>query len=67
MECADGKPLPYLGYIETELQKKCGIPNSTSHTCLFLITPDTTYSERTPIIIGTNILAALLSEVKDNY
>ena len=67
IECADGQQLPYLGYIEAELEIDKGIPNSTSQHCLFLIVPDTNYSTRTPAIIGTNILNEFLIECKDNF
>ncbi len=41
IECADGNQLPYRGYIEAEIKVNDGVPNSKSHSCLLLITPDT--------------------------
>lgn len=67
IECADGQKLPYLGYIETELKISHGLPKASPLHCLFLITPDTNYSSRTPVIIGTNILSELLQECKQNF
>ena len=67
IECADGQQLPYLGYIETELFIERGLPKSESQQCLFLIVPDTNYSSKIPVIIGTNILNELLDECKTNF
>ena len=67
IECADGQSLPYIGYVEVELQIDDGLPNSKPNSCLFLVTPDTSYSAKTPAIIGTNILNELLTECKDNF
>ena len=65
-ECADGSPLPYLGYVEVVLKvdsiAKCGEIN-----CLLLITPDTTYSRKTPILLGTNVLQELMKDCENNY
>ena len=56
IECAVGNSLPYLGYIEIEITWIEGIPSSKPTSCIFLVTPNTTYNARTPIILGTNIL-----------
>lgn len=66
VECADGSELPYLGYIEATLST-LGIPNSTEQQCLFLITPETKYSTKTPVLLGTNILNELLIQCKNNF
>lgn len=67
IECADGEDLPYLGYITADLDTLQGLPKSSQHTCLFLVVPDTKYSSRTSIIIGTNILQELLHECEKNF
>jgi len=56
IECASGSRLPYSGYIEVERDTTDGVPDTGQQPALFLISPDTTFSETTPIIIGTNIL-----------
>ena len=57
--------LPYLGYIEAELSvPRIGI-NSVS--TLILVVPDTKYSSRVPILIGTNILEILKQNVKKTH
>jgi len=67
IECADGKSLPYLGYIEIEMTVQQGLPNSTPLSYLLLVTPDTRYSAKTPVIIGTNILQDLMKECKEKH
>ena len=67
IECADGKELPYIGYIEIDLKIDEGLPRSTLKHCLFLVSPDTHYSSRVPVIIGTNILQEYLTECKQNF
>ena len=62
IECADGNNLPYTGYIEVEISTGEDLPKANSHTCLLLATPDTKLSERTPVILCTNILNELLNE-----
>ncbi|XP_053372981.1 uncharacterized protein LOC123532109 [Mercenaria mercenaria] len=67
IECADGSKLPYLGYIQADINIPNGLPKSQDHTCLFLVVPDTNYSSRTPVILGTNILEILVEECKNNF
>ena len=62
IECADGQQLPYLGCIEATISIENGLEKATSKQCLFLISPDTKYSGRTLIILGTNILNTLLQD-----
>jgi len=64
IECADGQPLPYLGCIEAEINVPDGLDKADSVHCLFLVAPDTKYSTRTPIILGTNILGIFLENCK---
>ena len=65
IECADGQSLS--GYVEVELEVIKGLPQLETKICLLLISKDTIYSEKTPIIIGTNILNELLDDCKQIY
>jgi len=67
IECADGEPLPYLGYIVAAIDTSVSLPDSAQRSCLFLVVPDTRYSAKTPIILGTTILNTLLGESKDKF
>lgn len=58
IECADGKSLPYLGFVEADL-RVVGIPLDHVQHCLLLVVPESKYSEKVPILIGTNILTEL--------
>jgi hypothetical protein len=66
IECANGDTLPYLhvGFIEVDLESD-GIPISSSQQCIFLIVPTTTYSQKTPLLIGTNILRHLIDNCRN--
>lgn len=66
IECADGEDLPYLGYIIAELDLE-GLPKAGKQDSLFLIVPDTKFSARTPVIIGTNILTELMKQCQENF
>ena len=65
IECADGKQLPYLGYIEANLTVP-GLPSESS-SCLFLIVPTSKYHTSVPILLGTNILSVLMESTKQKY
>ena len=71
MECADGKELPYDGYIETELKihgsKGSTNKDNTLNNCLLLVVPDSKYNSSVPILIGTNILSSLMDELHNSY
>ena len=66
IECADGKQLPYLGYIETDLQLPGSATNGT-HPSVFLIVPDSAYHQHVPILIGTNVLAEVMKDTQQHY
>ncbi|XP_062585806.1 uncharacterized protein LOC134247460 [Saccostrea cucullata] len=66
IECANGENLPYLGFIEVDFESY-GIPIRSSQTSIFLIVPTTAYSQKTPILIGTNILRHLMDNCKMDY
>ena len=67
IECADGKNLPYIGYIETEINIDNGLPGAKPLPCLLLVTPDTLSSAKTQVILGTNILNKLMTDCKNNF
>jgi transposase InsO family protein len=58
VEAAGGHKLPYLGYTEVNLELPDPIRMSTD--ALFLVVPTTKYHERVPVLIGTNVLSAVL-------
>ena len=64
IECADGQEMPYLGYISVTLTPY-GTQLDSLSDCLFLIVPTSTYSTRTPVLIGTNIITRLLDLTRD--
>ena len=67
IECADGQPMPYLGYIEGTLEMK-GIPQEHQLiTGLFLIVPDSQYNREVPLLIGTNIMSEIMKDLRGNY
>ena len=53
LEGAGGAAIPYLGYCEVTVEDSL---HTSTVTAPLLITPDTAYSRKVPIIIGTNIL-----------
>ena len=67
IECADGSQLPYLGYIEVCIEIAAGLPDSQPKDCLLLVIPDTPYSEKTLVILGTNILHEFMNDCKANF
>ena len=67
IECADGQKLPYKGYIESEIVINKGLPKAKPLPCLLLVTPDTEFSSRVPVILGTNILKEFMNECHTNF
>jgi hypothetical protein len=59
VECADGKHMPYLGFICTTIEPN-GMPLTTLRDCLFLIVPCSNYKSCMPVVIETNIVLRLL-------
>lgn len=64
VERADDSKHLYVGYIDATLTTP-GIPKSSSQHCLLLVTQETKYNSKTPILLGTNILNELLIKCKD--
>ncbi len=66
IECADGNDLPYLGYVEIELEVS-GLPVGSTQACLALVVPSSTYNSTVPLLIDTNLLSVFLGACKDEY
>ena len=66
IECADGNKLPYLGIIACSFTVP-GIKGIDQHDGIFLVTPDTEFSSKVPVLIGTNILQQLMSSCKSKH
>ena len=66
IECADGNELPYSGYIESTLCVD-GIPREHEQSCIFLIVPESGYSSRVPVLLGTNVLATMMTNCKEQF
>lgn len=64
IECADGNPLPYHGFIDVTIQVK---ETDTSYPCIFLVIPDSPYNSNVPALLGTNILTMILENYKDRF
>ena len=70
IECADGQPLPYFGFIEASIYSG-GIPELDKDTTPMyfpiLVVPESNYNNSVPLLIGTNVLHHLLEGVKGSY
>jgi hypothetical protein len=64
IECADGKQLPYEGYIETDIYIN---DLDETHPCVFLVTPGSPYHMEVPILLGTNILTSIMNTYKEKH
>ena len=63
MECADGKSLPYFGYIQADLQS-VNFPTEHVQTSILLVVSDTEYNSNVPLLPGTNVLVEFLNDCK---
>lgn len=65
VEGAAGQLVPYLGYIKVDVKfrkEECG--TNATITTLALVCPDQTYSTKTPLLVGTNVLRQLMGDCK---
>ena len=64
VQSAGGHTVPYEGYVEVCL----GIPQGemTDMNVLMLVVPNTVYHDRVPILLGTNVLSYLRTQVRVN-
>ena len=53
VESASGHALPYLGFVEVSLQ--CPVQDEVA-CALMLVVPNTSYHEKIPVLLGTNVL-----------
>ncbi len=65
IESATGDSLPYTGYIEATIKTQGS--GAQCITGLLLISPDTRYNARVPVLLGTNILKELLNDCQINH
>ena len=57
IECADGKSLPYEGFIEAELE----IPTIRHKVnAILLVIPESNYNNSVPLLLGTNVLGVIM-------
>jgi hypothetical protein len=65
VECADGSPLPYRGFVKADVT----IPDisTTPQPCLLLVVPDTQYNGKTPILLGTNFITKVGAHCKETH
>ena len=66
VECADGKELPYLGYIKANISIS-GFPLNISKECLLLVVPVAESISTPDIVLGTNILQNFMLDCEDSY
>lgn len=64
VECASGQLLPYVGYVKAEL-RATGITETSGQPALFLVVPDTRYSNDVPVLLGTNLLQSLVDGCRE--
>ena len=68
IECADGSPLPYSGYIEVDLVAPCVSEESAPILpSLLLVVPGNSYSQRVPLLLGTNVLEPLMQRTRNAH
>ena len=63
VECADGQLLPYLGFVEASVSVP-GLTSEEGQETIFLVTPDTDYNARVPVLLGTNVLKPIMDGCK---
>lgn len=66
IESASGGSLPYIGYIRVDIQVS-GAGVADTIFCLLLVAPDTQYTARVPILLGTNILSSMMKSCKKKH
>ena len=65
IECADGNGLPYLGYVVVDVSVDGFVV--TPQPCLLLVVHNSNYNSNVPVLLGTNVLSALMYSCKKNY
>ena len=65
IECADGKPLPYSGYVMVQvILSQDIIPDNIFPV---LVVPDTDFITQIPILLGTNIIKVFKLQCKESH
>jgi hypothetical protein len=64
IDCANGQLLPYYGYIEV---KVCvpGLTGTEGVTTIVLVTPESHYNKRVPLLLGTNLIKSIMDDCKE--
>ena len=56
--------MPYIGYIEIDLQST-GVPDGETQACILLaVVPDTDYNQTVPAPLKSNVLSEFLDKCK---
>ena len=61
----NGSLLPYLGYVEADVKFQETVLSNTCLSALFLVTEDTSFSYKCPVLVGTNIISSCLDMQED--
>ena len=61
----NGSLLPYLGYVEADVKFQETVLSNTCLSALFLVTEDTSFSYKCPVLLGTNIVSSCLDMQED--
>lgn len=64
IRCADGETMPYLGYIRVNVTTS-DIHTENNNDCLMLVVPTTEYSQKVPVIIGTNFIHTMMNCIQE--
>ena len=69
VECANGQKLPYIGFVEVdlELDVSTDVQPLKPLQAMMLVVPTTMYSQKVPVLLGTNTLQPLVESAKEVY
>lgn len=59
-----GETMPYLGYIRVNVTTS-DIHTENNNDCLMLVVPTTEYSQKVPVIIGTNFIHTMMNCIQE--
>ena len=65
IETAGGSMLPYAGYIEADVTVPGLFEGDTS--TILLVVPNTEYSKRVPVLLGTNLLRPIMDNCREKH
>ena len=69
IECANGQSLPYIGFVEIdlELDVPSDVALSEPLSVMMLVVPTTPYGSQVPVLLGTNVLRPLIERYKEMF